>query len=196
MERASHFEENLESLDKILKGKFGKGTDIGFQTEEIKKTSTEDLIILRSSIVCYLQSKKLKKRNANYMIVLIRINKELKQRQNTSRTFTIHELRKNKELKTHEKISKNKILTTHKKAQSFQKLSNFIEEIKVENNANISLLGRKSSTDSQIEVNIPSFLNDKNSECMTKNQETNFNLKNFNFAFNSNNSGIFFSLKN
>jgi hypothetical protein len=59
---------------------FEKGTEVGFNKEEIKKTGTEDLLALRKSVLAYLKSKKLKKRNANFMEVYQRINQELKER--------------------------------------------------------------------------------------------------------------------
>jgi hypothetical protein len=55
-------------------------TNVGFEKEEIKNTSTEDLLNLKYSIAGYLKSKKLKKRNMKYMLVFQRITKELKLR--------------------------------------------------------------------------------------------------------------------
>ena len=55
-------------------------TNVGFEEEEIKNTTTEDLLNLKYSIAGYLKSKKLKKRNMKYMLVYQRITKELKLR--------------------------------------------------------------------------------------------------------------------
>jgi hypothetical protein len=69
-------EENQEKNKVKLKAR----TDIGFQIDEIKSTSTEDLINLRKSLLVYLNSKKLKKRNGNFAHVFKRISHELKER--------------------------------------------------------------------------------------------------------------------
>jgi hypothetical protein len=55
-------------------------TNVGFEVDEIRNTSTEDLINLKYSITGYLKSKKLKKRNMKFMLVYQRITQELKQR--------------------------------------------------------------------------------------------------------------------
>jgi hypothetical protein len=58
-------------------------TNVGFEQDEIRKTSIEDLINLKYSIGGYLKSKKLKKRNMKYMLVYQRITQELKRRNDT-----------------------------------------------------------------------------------------------------------------
>mgnify|MGYP000878440859 CR=1 FL=1 len=55
-------------------------TDIGYNHEELKATSTEDLIVLRRAIFSYLKSPNLKKRNPNYLKLFRRLNEELKNR--------------------------------------------------------------------------------------------------------------------
>ncbi len=70
----------MVDLDELAALNLEKGTDIGFDKKEIKNTSTEDLLTLRKSIVIYLKSKKLKKRNGNFMNVYQRISNELRDR--------------------------------------------------------------------------------------------------------------------
>lgn len=55
-------------------------TDIGYNNEELKATSTDDLIVLRRAIYSYLKSPNLKKRNPNYLKLFRRLNEELKNR--------------------------------------------------------------------------------------------------------------------
>jgi hypothetical protein len=55
-------------------------TNPGFEQDEIKNTTTEDLVNLKYSIAGYLKSKKLKKRNMKFMLVYQRITQELKRR--------------------------------------------------------------------------------------------------------------------
>ena len=56
---------------------FDRNTFIGFDQEEILKSETEDLLTIRRAVYGYLKSTKLKKRNANFMAVFHRLNKEL-----------------------------------------------------------------------------------------------------------------------
>lgn len=60
-----------------------KNTDIGYNQDEIKATTTEDLIMLRKAIFSYLKSPILKKRNPNYLKLFKRINEELQKRKLT-----------------------------------------------------------------------------------------------------------------
>jgi hypothetical protein len=64
----------------FLKIKFDRNSFIGFDKEEIEKSSTTDLLMIRKPVLEYLRSTKLKKRNANFMDVFKRINKELRAR--------------------------------------------------------------------------------------------------------------------
>jgi hypothetical protein len=59
---------------------FFTNTFIGFDQNEIEKTSDEDLILIRKDIYSYLTNPKLKKRNSNFKTVFYRINKELSKR--------------------------------------------------------------------------------------------------------------------
>ena len=55
-------------------------TNIGYEKEELKKTSTDDLLILRKAIYSYLKSPNLKKRNPNYLKLFKRLEEEIKTR--------------------------------------------------------------------------------------------------------------------
>lgn len=122
------------------KSTFIKGTDIGFDKDEIKKTSTEDLLTLRKSILVYLKSTKLKKRNANFMDAYQRINDELKERKETA-------------------LRKENCFYGYVKVELEQKTnSSTHDSCSNEDNTKKSLLKRKTSG---IEIEIPSFLNDK-----------------------------------
>lgn len=74
------------NLFKVLEEKcnsvFIKGTDVGFDSIELKSTSTAELNMIRKSINLYLISKKQKKRNSNFKDLYNRIGKELKERHN------------------------------------------------------------------------------------------------------------------
>ena len=59
---------------------FIKGSDVGFDIDEIKATPTEELKTIRRSIFEYLKSTKQKKRNANFKEAFLRINEELEER--------------------------------------------------------------------------------------------------------------------
>lgn len=111
---------------------FDRNTFIGFNVEEIKKTSTEELIIIKKSIVGYLKSTKLKKRNANFYDVFKRISRELKKRTNPNYKY---------EESTTTFAENN---STKSKAKASSSVSK------------ISFLKKKS-----IDIDIPSFFNDK-----------------------------------
>lgn len=169
-------------MEKTFKPEFEKGTDIGFQMEEIKNTSTEDLLIIRSSILSYLKSKKLKKRNANYMGVFFRINQELSLRKKIPKFITTTDIVKNLPAKEARNNSENKqnfeAFGVSKNSTNFssakaQKLFDFFEYEKNKNNSfDKKLLNRKVSQDSHLEIDIPSFFNDKNSLMIKKIKQT------------------------
>jgi hypothetical protein len=123
-----------------------KGTEVGFNKDEIIKTTTEDLLTLRKSIVLYLKSKKLKKRNANFMEVYTRINEELKMRKI---------INKKEEESVNFGFIKAEISPQLRKLSSAES-SIDKEELLPEGKV---LLQRKHSM--ALEVEIPSFLNDK-----------------------------------
>lgn len=66
--------------DNLTLDRFDRNTFIGFDEKEINKTSTEDLLLLRRPVYAYIKSTKLKKRNANFIEVFKRINRELARR--------------------------------------------------------------------------------------------------------------------
>merc|ERR1711976_572817 len=108
----------------------------------IKKTSTEDLLTLRKSIILYLKSKKLKKRNGNFMDVYQRISAELKERKSG-----VVEDKTN--LKGYTKVE---IEMDDENLRDQLSISAFNE------GSTQSFLRRKTSS---IDIHIPSFLNDK-----------------------------------
>lgn len=65
------------------KSTFIKGSDVGYDLDEIKATSTQELKNIRASIYTYLLSTNQKKRNANFKELFLRINEELKARQHS-----------------------------------------------------------------------------------------------------------------
>jgi hypothetical protein len=73
-------DDKISKLNKFFQIKFDRNSFIGFEQEEIDQTETEDLLTIRRAVYGYLKSKKLKKRNANFMEVFCRINRELKKR--------------------------------------------------------------------------------------------------------------------
>lgn len=60
---------------------FFKGSEVGYDIDEIKATSTQELKNIRASIYTYLISTNQKKRNANFKELFLRINEKLKERQ-------------------------------------------------------------------------------------------------------------------
>lgn len=121
---------------------FEKGTEVGFNKEEIKKTPTDDLLALRKSVLLYLKSKKLKKRNANFMEVYQRINEELKERKSQTKK---------------EEESKN--LGFVKVIQSQWTSGSNSETNSETDQESRAFLKRKHSMNIQVEI--PAFLNDK-----------------------------------
>ena len=78
---SSLYDEKISKCsNKFFKIKFDRNSFIGFKQEEIDKTDTEDLIMIRRAVYGYLKSKKLKKRNANFRDVFFRITRELRKR--------------------------------------------------------------------------------------------------------------------
>lgn len=148
----------MEKFAKEFGMSFERGTDIGFHMDEIKQNSTEDLLVLKSSIYTYLKLKKLKKRNSKYMDVYIRINKELSLRESQTKTKENLE----KQYKTNEEISKEK------NSFSAQKLFEFFETQKNKEKED-ELLSKKIKSSSK--VDIPNFLNDKNNEQIKNKKE-------------------------
>jgi hypothetical protein len=144
----------MENVSKEFGMSFERGTDIGFHMDEIKQNTTEDLLVLRSSIYSYLKTKKLKKRNSKYMDVYIRINKELSLR--------------NAENKNKEDSKKEEEPIEEIKTNSFsaQKLFEFFETQKVKDEENLLNKKKKSAG-----FDIPNFLNDKTNEQIKKKKE-------------------------
>jgi hypothetical protein len=68
------------NCDNFFNIKFDRNSFIGFDQDEIENTTNDDLLTIKRAIYKYLKSTKLKKRNANFMEVFYRINKEIKKR--------------------------------------------------------------------------------------------------------------------
>lgn len=123
-----------QSQLELSESNFDRNTFIGFDQEEINNLSTQELLVLRSVMQDYLNSTKLKKRNANFKEAYVRITVELKRRkQDRSREFL--------ENSTNE--STGSIAT---------------EDYGDKNVSKQKLLGRKLKPKLQLEV--PDFLND------------------------------------
>lgn len=148
----------MEKYAKEFGMSFERGTDIGFHMDEIKQNTTEDLLVLRSSIYDYLKLKKLKKRNSKYMDVYIRINKELSFRK--SQIKTKENIEKDDKSKQENPEQKNSF--------SAQKLFEFFETQKVKEKDD-DLLNKKTKNSSKFDI--PNFLNDKNNEQIKKKKE-------------------------
>jgi len=101
---------------------------------------------LRKSILMYLKSKKLKKRNANFLEVYQRINSELKERKM---------IFQKEEVSAKEGFVKVDFSCRKTRSSSDANSTFDIEEPRRKD----SLLGRKHSMNIQVEI--PSFLNDK-----------------------------------
>ena len=148
------------SIDLNIGMAFERGTDIGFQMDEIKQNTTEDLLILRSSIYSYLKLKKLKKRNSKYMDLYIRINKELSLR-NSANTNNENSTNKKEE-------QSNDAKSTKTNSFSAKSIFEFFETQKNKEKKD-DLLCKKLKNSSQIDI--PNFLNDKTNEQIKKKKE-------------------------
>ncbi len=133
----------MSSMSSELKTNFGsrfvRNTFIGFDEEEIKTTSTEDLLLIRGAVYGYLSSKKLKRRNANFKEVFERISEELADRKVLPKRSGFHLHKKNA-----------KFLVTNKSQPSTKSDSDY-------ETCEKTFLKRKHMMD----IEIPSFLNDK-----------------------------------
>lgn len=143
----------MDKLTKEFGMTFERGTDIGFHMDEIKQNSTEDLLVLRSSIYSYLKTKKLKKRNSKYMDVYIRINKELTLRS------------EEKENSNSPNASSSTESTNRTSSFSAQSLYEFFD-LQKKKEKDEELLNKKIKNSSKIDI--PNFLNDKNLEIKKK----------------------------
>jgi hypothetical protein len=145
----SNFDQLKQVYSELAGRTFEKGTEVGFNKEEIKKTATEDLLALRKSVLAYLKSKKLKKRNANFMEVYQRINKELKERKILT-------------LKEEESINQGFV----KVIKSVRSQASATEADSPDDEEEQHFLKRKHSM--SISLEIPSFFNDKKHEVKIK----------------------------
>lgn len=144
----------MSSIDQnnFFRMTFDRNTFIGFDHEEIEKTSTNDLLTIRRAVYDYLKSTKLKKRNANFIDVFRRMTEELQKRNVLPKRDKKRQNRQGKE-KLFRLIKKNE--TTHLSDSSTSKeTTSQINSVKSEKNC---FLNKKM----RINVEIPSFFNDK-----------------------------------
>lgn len=79
--RQSVSDQNCDLKDVVAEGtNFDYNTFIGFDNTEVQKIPTKELLSLKNAMFSYLNSKTLKKRNANYKLAYVNIVKELKRR--------------------------------------------------------------------------------------------------------------------
>lgn len=112
---------------------FTRNTFIGYGQKEVEYMSTQDLMAVRTAIDEYLHTKRLKVRNANYLEAFNRINEELQRRSDP-----ISEL-----------WNEARSLTTENSS---------------DDTSSTQLIGKKSRRKTpfkRLEINVPSFLNDK-----------------------------------
>ncbi len=103
---------------------------VGFEVEELKKTSTSDLKQLKITILTYLKSTSQKYKNSEYYGLFKRLIEELKSRC---------------------ALSKEELISLNKK-----------REKKTQEDNDKTFLGKKKNfKESIFDINIPSFLNDK-----------------------------------
>jgi hypothetical protein len=138
---------NISSLSPDSLNPFGnrfvRNTFIGFDEKEIKQTSTEELFVIRKAVSGYLNSKKLKRRNANFKEVYRRINQELRSRGVTPKRSPFH-------LST--KKSKKMFVTIKSQPSTKSDSASSSDE-----NSEKKILKRKT----KLNFKIPEFLNDR-----------------------------------
>lgn len=142
--------EKREDKTKLLKMTFLRNTFIGFDNEEITRTSSEDLVRIRKSVYAYITSPNLKKRNADFIDCFKRISRELKARGVVSKTKV---LRKTKTGEVFDlwKEKGNRSTCPADTLSSHGQKSNAA-------NKDLKFLKKKHSLD----FDFPGFLNDKN----------------------------------
>ena len=127
---------------------------MGFDKREITNTKTADLILLKKSIVPYLTSKKLKKRNSSFIDIYKRISEELKSRLESNSNSD------KRILEDSDKPDDALSTKTTARSESSKTVCYFsgIDELSGESES--YFLKRKISSNSVLEVEIPSFLHD------------------------------------
>ena len=118
---------------------------------EIKKTSTEDLISLKKSITTYLKTKNLKKRNAYFILVSQNITEELKQRK----------LNKERENKINKILNESNLFPKENSMSAAFSIKNFQMDI-VQYSEDKEFIQRRTKRSSSFfdDIDVPHFLND------------------------------------
>lgn len=147
-----------------------KNTDIGYDHTEIAATSTEDLLVLRRAIYSYLKSPNLKKRNPNYLKVFKRINEELKLRKSKDGMKSFPKSEKpedeasapvDKEASPLKRTPSFAIDNKYNKNLFGEKLNQEVENKSAFPSCDFIKRKRANTCDSELSVDIPSFLQDK-----------------------------------
>jgi len=135
-------------------------TDVGYDKDEIKQTSTQDLIMLRKATFSYLKSPNLKKRNPNYLKLFKRITEELHKRKLTQEEKLYLKSESFSNPKDNEDNAKNRTNFDYKYKGSL--LNDDCKESK-NTYINAQFLKRKraNTCESPSSIDIPSFLQDK-----------------------------------
>ena len=69
-----------DSASELFSSNFSSSNTIGFDSKELQEMCSEELLNLRVSVINYLNCRKLKHRNAEFMKLFHRINHELRER--------------------------------------------------------------------------------------------------------------------
>ena len=164
---------------------FDSNTFIGFDIKEVKNIKTNELLNLKCAMFNYINSKTLKKKNANYKLAYLNILKELKLRKEQikekkeekieeqrnfsrkfSEKFSLSELLKdNKEDKLQNLFSSNENFTkTKANSKCSKSVSSFSSEEEAEEQIKLNFLGKKTKPSQEVpskfEFDFPSFLQD------------------------------------
>lgn len=151
-----------DSSSNIMTVNFNHNTFVGYDLEEISKTTSDDLLMLRRAIYGYLSSDKLKKRNKNFITVYNNINKELVNRNVLKHSVKISK-NVNSFFNTTKMTKKIEGLSDKNKAKHDEK----DEKIKIKNTSNDDKLLKKKRSSTPKNKNyfsIPDFFNDKSNK--------------------------------
>jgi len=173
---------SLMDKNSFTKFTFDRNTFIGFDQEEIEKTSTNELLMVRKHVYEYLKSTKLKKRNANFIEVFKRINKELRTR-NILPAKQLKEKRNGKEI-VFNLIKKTRCSTNTDSIsmRSDERSSSTVEKFK-NSNKDIFL-----SHKNYLNIEIPNFFNDKKQKLDDKANFNSYAISNVNYESKNLNS--------
>lgn len=163
----------MSSIDtnNFFKMTFDRNTFIGFDKEEIKNTPTNDLLTIRRAVYDYLKSTKLKKRNANFIDVFRRMTEELQERNVLPKRDKKKQIRQGKE-KLFKLIKKNVSTQISNSSVTSQTENTAFNNISVKNVKGNNFLNKNIS----IDLEIPSFFNDKVQKLDTKSNKINQKL--------------------